>query len=106
MKNDQKLNDQLLDEDQLDEEAQPQYSEEERKEIMRRRAKARKQFKSPLFILGIAVLAIILIVPRCTYKENVRKNLERRAQQSEQGVKMNTEQGKISEEEAGMVPKF
>lgn len=106
MKNDHEYNDQDVAENQLDEEAQPQYSEDERKELLRRRNKARRQFRSPLFIFGIIGLLALLIVPRCMYKDNVRKNMERRAQQSEQGAQHNPRQQDLSQEESGMVPKF
>lgn len=106
MKNDHEYNDQNIAENQLDEEAQQEYSEEEHKELLRRRNKARKQFRSPLFIIGVIALLALLIVPRCMFEDNVRKNMERRAQQSEQGSKQNQQQQDLNEEESGMVPKF
>lgn len=106
MKNDHEHNDQNVAETQLNEEFKSEYSEEERKEIMRRKNKARKQFRSPLFIIGIIMLLVMLIVPRCMYKENVRKNMERQAQTSEQKVKQIPQNQILTEEELRMVPKF
>lgn len=80
-------------------------SNQEREDFIRRRANARKQFKSPWFIMGLILILVVLIVPRCMYKDNVRKNIERELNQNEKSNK-NFNQKNIGEEEAGMVPKF
>lgn len=97
--------------DQIDPENEDELIEEEleqeRKAQIQRRIKARQQFRSPWFILGIIAILFIVIYPRCSYKENIRKNIERSAQNQTEIQKNKPQQREqVSEEQQGMVPKF
>lgn len=65
MKNESNQNTNISDEETLDEETR------------KRRRKARQQFRSPWFFIGLALLAFIIIFPRCTYRDNYKKHVER-----------------------------
>ncbi|MCP0917801.1 hypothetical protein MUB04_14795 [Acinetobacter indicus] len=97
--------DQIGEDDELD--ISEDEAEQQRKEQIRRRIKARNQFRSPWFALGVVFILFIMIYPRCTYKDNVRKEMERKAQnQAEIQKNPPLQHRQTSEEEQGMVPKF
>ncbi len=110
MKNSNQQDDQY-DQNQIDQEYDDgltdEEQEQERKAQIQRRIKARKQFRSPWFMLGIVAILFIVIYPRCSYKDNVRKDLERKVQnQSEIQKNQLQQKEQISNEQQGMVPKF
>lgn len=81
--------------------------EQERKDQIQRRIKARQQFRSPWFILGIIAIVFVVVYPRCSYKENIRKDIDRQTQnQAEMKQKHPQQTEQISNEQQGMVPKF
>lgn len=112
--NDQYDQDQIANQEQTIQEYEDGLTEEERaaiererKEQAKRRIKARQQFRSPWFFLGVIFLLFIVIYPRCSYKDNLQKEYDRKAQnQAELQKKQQPQQREISEEQQGMVPKF
>ena len=110
MQNSNQQDDQY-DQDQIDQEYDDSLTDEqreqERKAQIQRRIKARNQFRSPWFILGIIAILFVVIYPRCTYKDNVMKDMERKAQEQAELQKNQPKQNdQISDEQQGMVPKF
>lgn len=105
-----KQQDDQYDQEQLEQHEQLEQLEQleqERKAQIQRRIKARNQFRSPWFILGMIAILFVVIYPRCTYKANVMKDMERKAQEQAELQKNQPKQNdQISDEQQGMVPKF